>query len=58
MTQTEDNEATEEQALAFARTLLGKSTAEAIGQLMLAFDHMDLPSAKALLYIVDEERKI
>jgi hypothetical protein len=49
--------AAEEAALAFARTLQGKSTAEAIGQLMLAFVDMDLVSAKALIWIVALEAK-
>jgi len=42
-----------EGALAFARTLKGKSTAEAVGMLILAFD-MDLVSAKAVLILAFE----
>lgn len=49
-------EAIEEQALSFARTLRGKNLAEAVGQLMLAFEGMDLVSAKAVLAVVSCER--
>lgn len=40
-------------AEAFAKTLRGKSLADAIGQLILAFD-MDVISAKALMILVHE----
>jgi hypothetical protein len=41
-----------EAALSFARTLRYKPVCEGVGQLMLAFDGMDLVSAKALLWVV------
>ena len=50
-------EATPEQALALARTLIQKPTAEAIGTLMLAFDGIDLASAKALMLVVSLENR-
>ncbi len=50
-------EASEKQVLAFARTLRGKSVSERIGQLMLAFDGMDLISAKAAILILEHETK-
>jgi hypothetical protein len=44
-----------EDAMAFARTLRGKDLSGQIGQLMLAFEGMDLPSAKMILMIRDLE---
>lgn len=50
------NEISIEGAKAFARTLKNKSLAEAIGQLMLTFEGMDLISAKALMMLINLER--
>lgn len=44
-------EATVEQVIAFARTLLNKSIPEACGSLMLAYEGMDLVSAKAAMLV-------
>lgn len=51
---TED--ASIEDALAFARTLKGKSLPEQIGQLLLAFREMDVASAKMVLMCVELEK--
>ena len=50
----ENEEFSESQVLAFAKTLRGKSAADQVGQLMLAFEGMDLISAKAIIIIIQE----
>ena len=50
------NDATVEEAKAFAKTLMQKPYSEAIGQLMLTFEGMDLISAKALMMLVNLEK--
>ena len=47
---------TVDEAKAFARTLMQKSYSEAIGQLMLTFEGMDLISAKVLMMLVNLEK--
>ena len=49
-------EATVEQVIAFARTLLNKSIPEACGSLMLAYEGMDLVSAKAAMLVAAIDR--
>ncbi len=49
-------DATVDEAKAFARTLIQKPYSEAIGQLMLAFENMDLISAKSLMMLVNLEK--
>jgi len=49
-------DATVEEAKAFARTLMQKTYSEAIGQLMLTFEGMNLISAKALMMLVNLEK--
>lgn len=49
-------DATVDEAKAFAKTLIQKPYSEAIGQLMLTFENMDLRSAKALMMLVNLER--
>lgn len=43
-----------EEAILFCKTLKGKSLAEKIGQLMLAFNGMDIISAKAIVIISEK----
>jgi len=50
------NDSTVDEAKAFARTLIQKPYSEAIGQLMLTFEGMDLISAKALMMLVNLEK--
>lgn len=50
------SDATIDAAKAFARTLVQKPYSEAIGQLMLTFEGMDLISAKALMMLVNLEK--
>lgn len=50
------NDSQEQAALTFARTLLNKTPADAIGQLVLVFD-MDVVSAKALIWIIHLETR-
>lgn len=47
---TEDEQVLKE-AKIFAKTLVGKPVAEQVGALMLAFDGMDIFSAKALVIL-------
>jgi hypothetical protein len=49
-------EVTVEQVIAFARTLLNKSIPEACGSLMLAYEGMDLVSAKAAMLVAAIDR--
>ena len=49
-------DATVDEAKAFAKTLMQKPYSEAIGQLMLTFEGMDLISAKSLMMLVNLEK--